>query len=807
MFKNYLSVAFRNIMSNKLYSLINISGLAIGLAAFILILLFVRDETTWDQHWGRGADTYRLETTWTYHHGEDRLLQSAVDPLKDIFLETFPEVEDVTRYLPASVTLRAGDQLIGQSSMFVDDNFIDFFGFRFIEGSNETALSGANNIVISERTAQRLFGTKSVLGKVVSIRSKGIFRDFVVGGVIEDPKQNSAIQHDFLVPFKREYFEGARWFTEDWHFNYRDMYIRFKPGTNVDALRGMLPQLIEQHRPKQSDGFEDGPGMKLHLVSLADLHLKSHGATGDIDALYGFLAIAFLILLIAIANFLNLSMARTTHRAREVAMRKVLGAQRSQIIQQFLSESVVTAFLALTVALVLVEVSLPYYNLFLTAFIKLDISNISVIAVGILLALSVGLASGSFQALYFAVLKPRDVLYSSISSDNGTKGLRVGLVVAQFAISVGLMTAAVFVARQTEYIRTLDLGFDPSGLVVIAGTSGPSSDVFKQRLLSSPLILAVGRSSDVPTEGSEDRLTMRSAIDDQLVTLDGLPTGPGFFDAYKIPLIAGRQLTLAESDVLRTRAGGGAYKKAANIVVNRSGAELLGFTRPEDAINQTVPTNLNKDLILEATIVGVVDDFHFDSVRNSIRPGIYYLDERRQADMSVRFDPSSRSAALKHMQQVWQETFPNAIFRYRDMKDLVDAQYKTDTSLGDMLAVFTFLAITISCMGLYGLASFTVERRTKEIGLRKVMGAKLTDIIVLLLWQFSKPILLANLLACPIAYYFINAWLNGFVYRIELNVLPFMVTGAAALLIGWMTVVGRAWWVAGRSPIQALRYE
>lgn len=807
MFRNYLQVALRNIMNSKLYSLINIIGLAIGLAAFILILLFVRDETTWDQHWQRGEDIYRLETTRTYPVGENRLSQSAVDPLKDIFLETYPEVEDVTRYLSGNVSLRIGDDLTEQFTMFVDENFVDFFGFKFLEGSEDTALSGANNIIISERSAQHFFGEKPALGEVLSIRLNGIFRDFIVGGVIENPKLNSHIQHDFLVPFKREYFEGARWFSEDWRFNYRDTYIRFAPGTNIDGIRAMLPQLIEQHHPKETGGFEDGSGMKLHLVSMADLHLYSHGATGDSDALYGFLAIGFLILLIAVANFLNLSMARTAHRAREVAMRKVLGAHRSQIIQQFLSESILLAFLSLMIALVLVEVALPYYNLFLTAFIELEMSNIGVIVVGILLALSVGLATGSFQAFYFAILKPRDVLYSSTPSDNGTRALRVGLVVGQFAISIGLMTIAVFVTKQTDYVRSLDLGFDPDGLVVISGTGGSSSEIFKQQLLASPLVLAVGRSSDVPTEGSEDRLTMRPVDDGELVTLDGLPIGPGFFGAYKIPLIAGRHLTLAESDVLRALNGDGSYKQAANIIINRAGAELLGFARPEDALNQTIPTNLTADLFVAATIVGVVDDFHFDSARNVIRPGIYYVDEMRQSDMSVRFDPSTRSAALEHVEQVWRETYPDSILHYREMKDLVDAQYQTEASLGDMLTVFTLLAITISCMGLYGLASFTVERKTKEIGLRKVMGARLIDIVALLLWQFSKPILLANLLAWPIAFYFIYNWLNGFVYRIELDVMPFAATGVVALLIGWVTVVGRAWWVARTSPIQALRYE
>ncbi len=548
--------------------------------------------------------------------------------------------------------------------------------------------------------------------------------------------------------------------------------------------------------------------MTLSLVPIEGVHLYGNGENGDADVLYGFLAVAVLILLIAVVNFLNLSMARTAHRAREVSMRKVLGANRSQILQQFLGESVLLALVSLMIALALVELALPYYNAFLSSLVQMNLlEDPALLAALLALGIGVGLSAGSMHATYFALLRPRDVLYSNTSPDAGTTRLRAGLVVAQFSISVALMIIAFFVNQQTEYARQLDLGFSADNLIVVSGTNGSQSETFKQRLLASPFVEAVGRSSDVPTEGSEDRLHIRPLDGGEPVMLDGLPTGPDFFSVYRIPLLAGRYLTDAEADILRKREENASYRPDANIVINAMAAKLLGFETPDAAVGQIMPTDLSSTLRVNATIVGVVEDFHFDSARDVIRPGIYYIDQMRQSDMTVRINGGNRDAAINSVEQAWRETFPDTLLSYRVMEDMVEQQYQSEARLSDVLLMFTILAVTISCMGLYGLASFTAERRTKEIGIRKVLGARLGDILKLLLWQFSKPILLANLLAWPAAFYFLNDWLNGFAYRIELDLLPFASIGAAALAIGWMTVIGHAYLVARANPIKALRHE
>ncbi len=810
MFQNYLKTAVRSLLRNKLFSAINIVGLSIGLAAFILIMLFVKNEFSWDSHWSRAEDIYRLENTYIRENQPDRPSPNAVDPLKDIFFGTFREVEDITRYIPAGLTVRYEENLFSEQAMIADHNFLDFFDLTFLEGSRDTAFGDLASVVISKRAAEKYFGGEPALGKVLNAGFGSRFMDFRVSGVVANPVERSVVQPDFVIPFVRDYFVGARWFTEDWRFAVRQTFVRFEPYTDMSLIRAALPDIVDQYLPKGAQGQENGRNwsMKLRLVPIGDVHLYGNGSNADPDLLFGFVGIALLILIIAVVNFLNLSMARTAHRAREVAMRKVVGASRSQIIQQFLGESVLLAFIALLLALVMVEFALPYYNEFLSSVTELDvIRQPAVVATIILLGVGVGLSAGSFQATYFALLKPRDVLYSNTAADNGTSKLRLGLVVAQFSISVALMIIAFYVNKQTEFARELDLGFNAEDLLVVSGTNNSRSEAIKQRLLASPYITAVGRSSDVPTEGSEDRLHIRPVTGDEPVMLDGLPTGPDFFKAYEIPLLAGRYLTDVGADVLRARTENPEYASAANIVINNMGAKLLGFSTPEAAIGQQMPADLSSSLRIDATIVGVVADFHFDSARDVIRPGIYYIDFVRNSDMSVHIDGRNREAAVQAIEEAWSATYPDRLMSYRSMADLVEQQYQTDDRLGDVLVIFTLLAVLISSMGLYGLASFTAERRTKEIGIRKVLGAGISDLVALLLWQFSKPILVANLIAWPVAFYFLNDWLSGFAYRVELGAMPFVLLGMAALLIGWVTVASHAVGVARSSPIKALRHE
>jgi len=806
MYKNYMTTALRSLLRNKLFSFINIVGLSIGLAACILIMLFVRDEYSWDEHWDRGADTYTLQTTLTFPDREDVRSPGAVDPLKDIFLETYPEIESFTRVIANAADVRIDDTIFREPTVYADHNFVEFFQFDFVEGDPATAMADLKAVVINQTLAKKIFGNQSALGQVITLDANS---DYRVAGVIKDVPRTSHMDFSIIVPFNREDFVGARWFTEDWRFIVRTNYIRLKPGSDVALIESQLPALIEQHMPTETGGQESGRGrgMKLHLVPIEDIYLARKAQNGELTTLHAFAGIAVLILAIAIVNFLNLSMARTAYRAREVALRKVVGATPSQIIQQFLAESIVLALIALLFALALVEAALPYYNELLTAFVALDLLAEPTLILGLgLLGVLVGLSAGSMHASYFAMLEPTSVLHTSSAADGGKTRFRRALVIGQFTVSIALMAMAFFVSKQTDYARTMDLGFNPENLVVVSGSSS-RSDAFKQRLLESPYISVVGRSSDVPTRVSEDRLGIRPVDGGEKVTLDGLPIDADFFKVYEIPMLAGRHLDAAiVKDILRVRSDRG-YNDAANIIVNAMGAKLLGFDTPEAAVNQIVRTDLSADFSFDARIVGVSGDFHFDSARNVKRAGIYYLDQRRQSEMSVRFAGGNFDAGLAAVNAAWQEVFPDQLASIQPMTEMVEEQYQADDQLGRILVAFTFLAILISCLGLFGLASFTVERRTKEIGIRKVLGARYRDISALLLWQFSKPILAAVVIAVPIAVLMLDDWLSGFVYRIDIEAAPFALISLAVLLIGWLTVAGHAFKVARANPIKALRHE
>ncbi|GHF19963.1 ABC transporter permease [Kordiimonas sediminis] len=814
MIRHYLKIAGRAMARNKLFSFLNMAGLAIGLAAFILITLFVHNEFSWDDHWQRSEDIYRVEGTITFPVREDRPTPNAPGPVKDLLEQSFSGVEAIARHIVYPTTVKVGETLYAQQVIHADNGFMDFWNVPLLAGDSGQALSDPSGVIISERLARTYFtntvALTDVLGSTISVNIQGQMKMFRITGVAKNPADTTHAPMDMIVRFNRQNFDGARWFSDGWRSNPWKTYIRVAPDVDVAAMEAELPKLLEAAMPPAAADQDPARrrGLVLDLRAVGDIHLYGNDSSADVSSLYGMLAIAFLILLIAVINFLNLSMARVAYRSREVAVRKVVGAGNTQIMQQFLGESVLFAFVSLLLALVMVEVSLPYYNAFLNAVIEIDfLAEPLVLVLILLLGLGVGLSAGSFHALYFAYLKPGEVLYNNSSDNPGGSFFRKVLVVGQFTIAIALMTVAVFVNRQIEYASRVDLGFDDQNLLVVSGVTADVSDTFKQTLLSSPFISAVGRSSDVPTEGSEDRLQILPNAGGEKVTLDGLPIGPDFFSVYNIPLAAGRYLTNAEPDILRSRLEEGEYRGAANILINAAGAKVLGFDTPEAAVGYVGQVNLSTSLAFEGRIVGIVQDFHFDSLRSAIRPGVYYVDQMRIPDMTLRIDSKNRDAAISVLEEAWREFFPSDLLAYREMTQMVEDQYQLDMRLGTMLTGFTILAFVISCLGLYGLAAFMIERRTREIGIRKVLGAAVPDIMGLLLWQFSKPILIAILIAGPFAFLFLQDWLQAFAYRIDLTLLPFIGVCSATLMIGWVTVFGHVLAVSRKPPITAIRYE
>lgn len=815
MFNNYLTTAMRNILKNKLFSAINVLGLAVGLAATILLLLFVKDEFSWDQHWSRGEDTYRLEMTWQFASRPPVPNARTVPPLQALMEDTFSEVEETSRFMPAGVTIEKDGDLFTDRAFVVEPNFVRFFEIDVIKGNVESFEAEKSSILISERTALKYFADADPIGKTLTIQEAD--KNFIVAGVFTNLSDKNHMFGDIIVPFDRKMYEGARWFTDGWQFAIWYTYVRFKPGTDIDLINEQLPSLVDTHMPRTASDSTEGAWdttAVLDLMPISEIHLKDPKNNqmrqpGDLKTLYTFTGIAFLILGIAIINFLNLTMARTSARSKEVGLRKVMGAKAKQIATQFLSESIVLSLIALVLALVFVEIALPWYSSFLDQILELNILTQPVtLAALIALGVVVGLGAGSYHALHFSVMRPSDVLHSNKSSDTSSGKLRSFLVVAQFAISVTLITASIVITQQTSFARTIDLGFTADNLVIVRGTNGDQSDSFKQALLKNPNVVSVGRSSDAPTEYSEDRIQMFPTFSGgEPVTLDALVTDHDFFKAYDIKLIAGRKLTKDRSqDTLRLR-GTREYKSEGNIVINASALDTLGFSSADEALGQTIRTNLSGSVSISATIVGVYKNFHFDSMRNVIRPGIYYVDENRQSDMAVRYKGGDQAVFIASLDDVWKTFFPNRILYASSMKEMVETQYEADGELGLMLVIFAGLAVFVSSLGIFGLSSFTAEKRTKEIAVRKIMGAGIFDIVSLLVAQFSKPVLIANIIAWPIAWIILNSWLSGFVYRVDLGLTPFLMAGFAALLIAWATVGGHAFRVAKTNPNVALHVE
>lgn len=809
MWKNYLITAYRNLVRNKLFTGINVIGLAMGLAAFMIILMFVRQELTYDRFWADSDRIFRVEARYSFDNQDDRVSQAAPRPVLPLMEARYAEIEATARFLRFNMQVRVDGSLTEMPTMFVEGDLFSVFDYTFLEGSAEAALATTRGVVLPESEAKRLLGQGPYLGREVAIMF-GETNSYVVTGVVRDLPVDTALVNAAMVPLVLSDFEGARWFNDSWHFAIMESYMKLSSARAAETIRADLPALVEEHTERQQGGTETaGRHTTLSLQALHDIHTNPDYGRDPV-VMYGFVGIAALILLIAVMNFLNLSMARTAYRAREVAVRKVVGAHRSQILQQFLAESVVLAGIALVVAFAILEFSLVYVRSMLRAFVELGTVNDPMLF-GFLIGLGllVGLSAGSLHASYFALLDPVKPLKGQVSADGGAAKLRFTLVLMQFAISIGLMSSALIVALQTDYARSMSLGFSTDGLWIVSGSSSGAGqqDQLKTELLQHPSITAVGRASDVPTRESEDRIAMRRPADGVEVILDGLPIDAGFFDAFDIPLLAGRMVSEDRpSDVIRTREDR-AYKVAVNVIVNKLGAETLGFAYPAEAVGQTVDTNLTQAHPVAITIVGVTDDFHFDSARNVIRPGIYYLDPLRMSEMAVRFNPAERDAALAHLRDIWAGLYPNRMLRWWDMSDLVGAQYEDDEALMNMLFVFTGLAVAISALGLFGLAAFSAERRTREIGVRKVLGARPIQLVALLSWQFSKPILIGALIAIPAAFLLVQDWLEGFAYKIPLTPWPFLAVVVAALLIGALTVSGYAIKAARTRPVDALRYE
>ncbi|PCI61372.1 MAG: hypothetical protein COB37_08425 [Kordiimonadales bacterium] len=825
MFQNYLTSAVRNILRHKLFSFINVFGLAIGLAACIMILLFVRYETGFDSHISDADNIYRLESKFTPPGRSPVHTSQGTGHIKFGIEENFPELSNLSRFMfdDETALVRRGDTLFYETLMFADKNHFEFFDYAMVAGDKQNALSNPSSIVLNERMAVKYFGAENPIGQEITVTVLGVEKEFTVSAVARNLPDNSHMKMDMAIYLDDNQFAFNPNYSGRWMATNMYVYFKLAPNASAAAIEARFPKFIDVNATPEIREF----GMTLasanlmaewQLVKIKDIHLygaplRAMKPRGNLTNIISFSAIALVILAIAIINFTNLSTARISQRAREISVRKVLGAKRGQIMLQLLGEANILALTSVILALAFVEITLPAYNAFLDTNISLGFAENPWAALQYLgFAAVVGTLTGLYPALQLSSFRPSDVLKSNQSSSAGSSKVRNILVVLQFASSIALIIATATVYKQTDYGRTLDTGFKTDGMLIVKGLDAPvfagRLESFKRELANHADVSSATLSLRTPSEEifGATRANLPSSDDNVVLTMQ--PIDFDYFKTYEVSPIAGRLLDEARSSD-RIRPLNADYRDGG-AVLNETAVRRFGFASAEAAIGQPfrmLADTSDTSKVVTVTIVGVIPDLIIGSTRDVVDPSVYYVDEFRYRQLSLSFSTESLPTLMIHAENVWQKFAPDLPFRSEFLQDNIDALYNGEEATSQMFGVFAAFAILVSALGLYGLAAFVAERRTKEIGIRKVLGATMRDILALMVWQFSKPVLAANLIAWPIAWYVMSDWLASFQYRITLSPTLFLVAGLFALLIAWITIAQHASKVARTKPITALRYE
>jgi putative ABC transport system permease protein len=800
MFSTYLKSAFRNLKRNRTYSLLNIFGLATGMAACIVILLFVFYEDSFDSMHHRNI--YRLNTVEKFSNTAppDRTAITLFQMGPTLKAE-FPEVlgySRVDRYKQYQITYGEKSVFFPQT-YFVDTSFLRMFDFPLLKGDRQTALQKPNSIVLTESSARTIFGTVDPIGKTIS-HVGGDTLLFTVTGILKDVPANSQFQFDALQSYNTIY--KPDWMNK-WSDNWVSTYLELAPNTDMAALEKKFPAYVKKHLPPGNLKIN----YELFLQSLRDVHANSADLIYDdinfqkFDKSYThiIIAVGLLVLLIACINFVNLSTARSAERGKEVGIRKTIGAMRMQLGFQFVGETVLFSLIALVVALGLVSLVLPYIN-------KLsgrDLSPLFFQHPGLLASVLIGTIllgglSGLYPAIYLSSFQPAKVLQAGGGSGSKKGTFRNILVVGQFASAIFLMIATILVFRQLNYIQQRDPGFDRDQIVTVKlyGITSRKYTLLKEELSASPLVAGVtGAFDQLGSHLTQLGLGFWPGNGPmRVMTCTGLFVDPDYLKVYKIQLVAGRNFTR-----LKPRDG-------IEFVVNESlGRELLK-DQPGVPLSSLIGKHFGGDTL--GSIVGVVKDFNFNSLHYKIEP-LFLLNQTEGgfSTLSVKINGRQSRRAIALIESTWKKVLPEYPFSYQFLDDHFRELYRTDAQVSQMVAIMAGLAILISCLGLFGLASFSAEKRTKEIGIRKILGASVKDVVFLLSKHFVGLVLIGNLIAWPLAWLALNRWIQGYAYRVAISWWVFVLAGVAALVIALVTVSYHAINAALSNPVKALRAE
>ena len=805
MIKNYLKIALRNLARYKQMTLINVLGLSVGMAACIIMLLFVQYELSYDRYHEKADRIYRISREFHDSEGETNLhLGHLAPPFKPFLDEDFSDViEASARLLQHNplISYAEGDvQIVEQDFFFAEPEVFDIFTFPLLEGDPATALSEPNTVVITESAAQKYFGHENPMGKTLNYEQQV---DMKVTGVVQDVPENSHFHFSLLASFATvENFLGEEAMMNSWGSNNYSTFVLLPEGYNPSDLEAQFPDFIDRHLTGDAD-VPASQWTALHLWPLTDIHLHSHldseiEANGDIAYVYLYAIVALFVLVIACINFINLTTARAARRAREVGVRKVMGAERKSLVKQFLSESVLVALFSLLLAVLFVSLALPYFNHLVDKQLSFSLLENPFLLVALLgIVMAVGIVSGSYPAFYLSAFQPARILRGSRGGSQGNTRLRSGLVIAQFAISIVLMVGVLTVERQLDYVKNKSLGFDQENLVVLP----IDQDVYQQyeelkaQLLTWPGIADVTLTSRVPSGRLLDSQGGEVEVNGEMKSIDlrlaDVSVDHDFIPSFGIKMVAGRNF-----DIER------ASDSTEAFIINEAAVRAIGWASPEEAINKKMNYSDR-----QGYIIGVTRDFHFESLHQSISPVVFYVTSRPVYNLVIRAQSAAMAETLAYLKERWAYLMPGYPFDHYTVSSRFQEQYDAEDRLGLIVRYFSLLAVFIATLGLIGLASYTAEQRTKEIGIRKVLGASVGQILLLLTRGFSKLILIAFVVACPLAYFLMSRWLETFAYHDTLPWWTFGGAGLAALLVAWITVGTQTMRAATRNPVQSLRTE
>jgi putative ABC transport system permease protein len=794
MIKNYFKVAIRNLLRNRVFSFINIMGLAVGMTACFLIFQYVRFESSYDSFHSHADRIYRVvgdikTPTETVSTG------LTVTPIAPNLKKDFPEIEDAVRLSRDGILVHRGNiKYQEKATVFADSSFFKIFDFPLLSGDKRTALTEPMSIVLSQTAAKKYFGNTNPLGK--NIRITGAALNATITGIMKDIPNNSQIQADMLVSmssWKPVYgypMQDSEWTNHNFY-----TYVLLQPHTDAKSFEKKLPGFMQRHHGAEADKLQMWE--TLSLEPLRDVYLKSTRdgfIQGNIHNVYIFSIVAAFILIIACINFINLTTARSTVRAKEVGVRKVIGAARSQLAGQFIGESVIICWMSFLLTLILGSLTLPLFNQLAGKVISPGLFSKGADILGLfLLSTLIGIIAGIYPSLVLSAFRPVSVLKGRFATSTQGLLLRKGLVVFQFTISIVFIVGTIIVNSQLQYMRNKDLGFSKEQEMVIFTNYDKNRDIFKQSLSSIAGVLSTCYSSDVPGGG---RNSAYSTVENkkgemQQTNLDGFFIDYDFIRQYGLQVVAGRAFS-KEFPTDSTQA----------MIINESAVIMLGYASPQETIGRKF-----SQWGRTGKIIGVVKNFNYTTLRYNIQPFTLRIEPSGFGTISIKVATTNLPATIKAIENTWDRAIPNRPFEYSFLDDKFNHQFDTDSRFGSLFLNFSILAIFISCMGVLGLASYSTFQRTKEIGVRKVLGASVSNIVRLLSTEFIMLVLLAFLIASPIGWYVMHNWLHGFAYSVPITWRVFALAGGLALLIVFLTISYQAIKAAVANPVKSLRTE